>query len=54
MLSELRQALRPKFLNGLDEIIVFHALDEEQLKKIVDIQVAGLRARLESGILMLN
>jgi ATP-dependent Clp protease ATP-binding subunit ClpB len=47
VLSELRQAFRPEFLNRLDEIIVFHSLTEEQLKKIVDIQLASLRARLE-------
>jgi ATP-dependent Clp protease ATP-binding subunit ClpB len=47
VLSELRQAFRPEFLNRLDEIIVFHSLSEEQLKKIVDIQLAGLRARLQ-------
>ena len=47
VLSELRQAFRPEFLNRLDEIIVFHALNEQQLKAIVDIQLAGLRARLE-------
>jgi ATP-dependent Clp protease ATP-binding subunit ClpB len=34
-------------LNRLDEIIVFHALSEEHLKQIVEIQLAGLRARLE-------
>jgi ATP-dependent Clp protease ATP-binding subunit ClpB len=47
VLGELRQAFRPEFLNRLDEIIVFHALSEEQLKEIVEIQLAGLRARLE-------
>ncbi len=47
VLSELRQAFRPEFLNRLDEIIVFHALTEEHLKRIVEIQLAGLRARLE-------
>ncbi len=47
VLGELRQAFRPEFLNRLDEIIVFHALSEEQLKDIVEIQLAGLRARLE-------
>ncbi len=47
VLVELRQAFRPEFLNRLDEIIVFHSLSEEQLKQIVDIQLAGLRARLE-------
>jgi ATP-dependent Clp protease ATP-binding subunit ClpB len=47
VLGELREAFRPEFLNRLDEIIVFHSLTEDQLKKIVDIQLAGLRARLE-------
>ena len=47
VLGELRQAFRPEFLNRLDEIIVFHALNEQQLKAIVDIQLAGLRTRLE-------
>jgi ATP-dependent Clp protease ATP-binding subunit ClpB len=47
VLNELRQAFRPEFLNRLDEIIVFHALNEEHLKQIVDIQLTGLKARLE-------
>ncbi len=47
VLAELRQAFRPEFLNRLDEIIVFHALTEDQLKQIVDIQLAGLQARLQ-------
>ncbi len=47
VLSELRTAFRPEFLNRLDEIIVFHALSEEHLKDIVEIQLAGLRARLD-------
>jgi ATP-dependent Clp protease ATP-binding subunit ClpB len=46
VLEELRQAFRPEFLNRLDEIIVFHALNEEHLKRIVDIQLMGLRSRL--------
>jgi ATP-dependent Clp protease ATP-binding subunit ClpB len=46
VLGELRNAFRPEFLNRLDEIIVFHALSEEHLKQIVEIQLAGLRARL--------
>jgi ATP-dependent Clp protease ATP-binding subunit ClpB len=47
VLSELRVAFRPEFLNRLDEIIVFHALSEEHLKQIVEIQLASLRTRLE-------
>jgi ATP-dependent Clp protease ATP-binding subunit ClpB len=46
VLDELRKNFRPEFLNRVDEIIVFHALDEEHLKKIVEIQLAGLRKRL--------
>ena len=46
VLEELRQHFRPEFLNRVDEIIVFHALTEEQLKQIVEIQLGRLRARL--------
>jgi len=46
VLDELRRQFRPEFLNRLDEIIVFHSLTDEHLKKIVDIQLAGLRERL--------
>jgi ATP-dependent Clp protease ATP-binding subunit ClpB len=54
VLSELRQAFRPEFLNRVDEIIVFHALNEEQLKQIVDIQLAALRRRLEERHIQLE
>jgi ATP-dependent Clp protease ATP-binding subunit ClpB len=46
VLDELQHHFRPEFLNRVDEIIVFHALNEEQLKKIVEIQLNALRARL--------
>ncbi len=46
VLDALRQQFRPEFLNRVDEIIVFHSLTEEDLKKIVDIQLVRLRARL--------
>ncbi len=46
VLEELRRNFRPEFLNRIDEIIVFHALSEEHLKQIVEIQLAGLRRRL--------
>ena len=54
VLAELRSAFRPEFLNRLDEIIVFHALSEEHLKRIVDIQLAGLRARLAERHIVLE
>ena len=46
VLEELRQFFRPEFLNRVDETIVFHALSEEHLEKIVEIQLGGLRKRL--------
>jgi ATP-dependent Clp protease ATP-binding subunit ClpB len=42
----LSELFRPEFLNRVDEIITFHRLTEPQLKKIVDIQLTGLRNRL--------
>ncbi|HRC25224.1 MAG TPA: ATP-dependent chaperone ClpB [Nitrospira sp.] len=44
--GELRAHFRPEFLNRVDEIVVFHALGNEHLTKIVDIQLERLRARL--------
>ena len=44
--DELRNIFRPEFLNRVDEIITFQSLTDAQLKKIVLIQLAGLRARL--------
>ena len=46
VMNELRGGFRPEFLNRIDEIIVFHALDEKHLKQIVEIQLASLRQRL--------
>jgi ATP-dependent Clp protease ATP-binding subunit ClpB len=45
--GELQKHFRPEFLNRVDEIIVFHALSEEHLKEIVEIQLGRLRMRLE-------
>jgi ATP-dependent Clp protease ATP-binding subunit ClpB len=46
VLEEMRRHFRPEFLNRVDEIIVFHALAEEHLKQIVEIQLGRLRSRL--------
>ncbi len=46
VLDALRHHFRPEFLNRVDEIIVFHSLTEEDLKQIVEIQLARLRSRL--------
>jgi len=46
VLEELRHHFRPEFLNRVDELIVFHSLSEEHLKRFVEIQLGSLRARL--------
>ena len=43
----LKQVFKPEFLNRIDEVIVFHMLNREHLKKIVDIQLAYLSERLK-------
>ena len=45
--TALKQTFRPEFLNRIDEIIIFHALTEEQIVKIVDLQVQAVEERLE-------
>ena len=42
----LRSHFRPEFLNRVDEIVVFHALNRAQLKEIIDIQLERLRRLL--------
>ena len=46
VMAELREYFRPEFLNRVDETVVFHPLETEQLTKIVEIQLERLRARL--------
>ncbi len=44
----LKQVFKPEFLNRVDEIIVFHVLDKEHLRQIVDIQLNYLAERLNN------
>jgi ATP-dependent Clp protease ATP-binding subunit ClpB len=46
VLEALRRQFRPEFLNRVDEVVVFRALTEAELEKIVEIQLDGLRRRL--------
>jgi ATP-dependent Clp protease ATP-binding subunit ClpB len=54
VLEELRAHFRPEFLNRVDEVIVFHALTEDQLKDIVLIQLRRLQDRLADRHIMLE
>jgi ATP-dependent Clp protease ATP-binding subunit ClpB len=46
LLELLRRALRPEFLNRIDEIVVFHPLGRDEIAAIVKIQLGHLRKRL--------
>ena len=54
VMSVVQRHFKPEFLNRLDDIVVFHALDTEQLTSIVDIQVARLAQRLAQRRLTLD
>ncbi|HTT02814.1 MAG TPA: ATP-dependent chaperone ClpB [Steroidobacteraceae bacterium] len=42
----VQQSFRPEFINRIDDIVVFHPLGTEQIRRIVDIQLSYLRKRL--------
>jgi ATP-dependent Clp protease ATP-binding subunit ClpB len=54
VMETLRYHFKPEFLNRLDDIIIFHALDRDQIKQIVDIQIARLNKRLAERKLTLE
>ncbi len=46
VMHEVSQHFRPEFLNRIDETVVFHALQQEQIRAIAEIQIDRLRQRL--------
>lgn len=54
VMNAVRSAFKPEFLNRLDDVVMFHALDEEQLESIVDIQLDQLQKRLSQRRLKLD
>ena len=47
IMQELKKEFKPEFINRIDEIIVFHKLEDEDLQKIVDLMLENLIKRLE-------
>ncbi len=47
IMEQLNRTFRPEFLNRLDEVIVFHSLDREEIVKIIDLMVEDLKKRAE-------
>ena len=54
VMDALRAHFRPEFLNRVDEIIIFDRLSEDDLKKIVEIQLHGLSKRLAAQNMTLD
>ncbi|MGK8491420.1 ATP-dependent Clp protease ATP-binding subunit [Nocardia asiatica] len=54
VMNAVRSAFKPEFLNRLDDVVMFHRLDEEQLESIVDIQLDQLQKRLAQRRLKLE
>jgi ATP-dependent Clp protease ATP-binding subunit ClpB len=54
VMGELKKHFRPEFLNRVDDVIIFQSLDEEELARIVDIQLVRLEKRLAQQNLTLD
>ncbi|QUW20404.1 ATP-dependent Clp protease ATP-binding subunit [Sporosarcina sp. Marseille-Q4063] len=54
MLEELKKTFRPEFLNRVDEMIVFHSLEKEHLRKIVTLMANELSKRLHEQDIVLE
>jgi ATP-dependent Clp protease ATP-binding subunit ClpA len=54
LLAEVKKAFNPEFINRLDEIVVFHSLERDHLRKIVDLQIDLLRQRLAERRIVLD
>jgi ATP-dependent Clp protease ATP-binding subunit ClpB len=54
VLTAVRAAFKPEFLNRLDDVIIFDSLSTSELTRIVDLQVERLAARLAARRLLLT
>ena len=49
VLAELKKQFRPEFINRIDEIIVFHKLNDEEIGQIIDIMLEEVQKRLQEN-----
>ncbi|MEX0905479.1 MAG: ATP-dependent chaperone ClpB [Balneolaceae bacterium] len=54
LLEQLRKTIRPEFLNRIDDIVVFHPLDEQHIRRIVDVQLKRVNKLLEKNHVRLS
>jgi ATP-dependent Clp protease ATP-binding subunit ClpC len=44
----MKKTFAPEFLNRIDEVVIFNSLDKEDIRKIIEIELAGLYQRIET------
>lgn len=54
LLDALKKAFRPEFINRLDSVVVFHALNREHIRKIADMELSKLAQRLKEREIFLT
>lgn len=54
VMESLKSHFRPEFLNRVDEVIIFHPLDKKEIRQIVDVQLAHIKARLAQKHITVN
>ncbi|MEX0719449.1 MAG: ATP-dependent chaperone ClpB [Balneolaceae bacterium] len=54
LIDQLKQTIRPEFLNRVDDTIVFHPLGKEHIRSIVDIQFRGVHQMLSKNNVKLD
>jgi ATP-dependent Clp protease ATP-binding subunit ClpB len=54
VMALLKRQFRPEFLNRIDEVVIFHALDRAHIERIVDLQIGQLERRLAERKLTLR
>ena len=47
VMAELKKEFRPEFINRIDEIIVFHKLNDDEIKQIIDLMLKQVQRRLK-------
>jgi len=54
IMEELKRSFKPEFLNRIDDIIVFHSLEQEELDKIVELMLTVVKDRLKEHEININ
>ena len=54
VMGELKKEFKPEFLNRIDDIIVFHKLNKEDIRKIIDLLVANVQKLMKKQDITMN